>query len=248
MKYTSKNPNPKFLSRIFLLLFLRRVLEEEDEWDYSVVFCFCFGWEGERQNVSSSGCCIYGFPTRSECASCCCCWREGLQAHCLLGWSSRLHLPLPDPPSHRSGWYLSLCPSLSVCLSLITRNKGLGFEILLGVCFPQSSERESNHLHYFLQGGKSSVHAYGSRRIRNCCVVVPCWRIRVWSCAMCLFPTIFWKRKQSSSLFSSRRKVFCSCIWKQKNQELLVVVLSCLIKSNTFSNVKETGCNCGNSR
>ncbi len=201
-KYTSKNPNPKFLSRIFLLLFLRRVLEEEDEADYSVVFCFCFGWEGERQNVSSSGCCIYGFPTGSECASCCsCCWREDLQAHCLLGWSSRLHLPLPDPPSHRSGWYLSL----SLSHTHTTRNKGLGFEYLLGVCFPQSSERESNHLHYFLQGDKSSVNAYGSWRIRNCCVVVPCWRIRVWSCIMCLFPTIFWKRKQSSSLFSSRK-------------------------------------------
>jgi hypothetical protein len=38
MKYTSKNPNPKFLSRIFVLPFLRLVLEEEDEADYSVVF------------------------------------------------------------------------------------------------------------------------------------------------------------------------------------------------------------------
>jgi hypothetical protein len=52
--------------------------------------------------------------------------------------------------------------------------EGLGFEVALCVYFPQSSERESNHLPYFLQGDKSSVHAYGSRRIRNCCVVVPC--------------------------------------------------------------------------
>jgi hypothetical protein len=113
-------------------------------------------------------------------------------------------MKLTTPPS-TSRSSISPIRLVSLSLSLIARNKGLGFEYVLGVCFPQSSERESNHLHYFLQGDKSSVNAYGSRRIRNCCVVVPCWRIRVWSCAMRLFPTIFWKRSQSSSLFSSRK-------------------------------------------
>ncbi len=47
--------------------------------------------------------------------------------------------------------------------------EGLGFEVALCVCFPQSSERESNLLRSFLQGNRIFFTCvYGNRRIRNC--------------------------------------------------------------------------------
>ncbi len=38
--------------------------------------------------------------------------------------------------------------------------EGLGFEVALCVCFPQSSERENNLLPYFLQEIEFSLHVY----------------------------------------------------------------------------------------